>query len=217
MGTITASQAVLKTLPNNEGEIYRLSLSFLIATLLLLLPDIAHAAGGGAGGPVGGAGGDPLSRTICLIVGWLTGGMGQAIATMGIVMLGIGAMLGKVSWQMALIVAFGLSVMFSGAQIVTLLTKQDASFCVGDAAFSAGYLESILCQVAEWSQTATGRALGTLAIIFLGITALMGKVSTGAALLLAAGVGVMFGAEDIGRELVGAMGGTWITCSPVAL
>jgi type IV secretory pathway VirB2 component (pilin) len=216
MANSIASQAASKTLLDNREEVYNLSLTFtlLIAMLITFLPDIAHAAAGGGGGAAGGAGADPLSRTICLVVGWLTGGVGQAIATMGIVMLGIGAMMGKVSWQMALIVAFGLSVMFSGARIVTLLTDHDAGFCVGDAAFTAGYIETVLCRVAEWANTAPGRALGTLAIVFLGISALMGKVSAGAALLLGAGIGSMYGADDLGRELVESMGGAWIACSP---
>lgn len=219
MGNSIASEAS-RVVPANQEGIYHISLLLLIVTLILFLPEIAHAApggGGGGGGAAGAPGTDPLSRTICLVVGWLTGGMGQAIATLGIVMLGIGAMLGKVSWQMALIVALGLSIMFSGAQIVTLLTDHDATFCVGDIGFTAGYMESILCRVAEWSNTSTGRALGTLAIIFVGISALMGKLSAGAAILLGVGIGSMYGAAELGSELVEAMGGTWIECSPTAL
>lgn len=206
MGNVIAPPAASKALLENREEIYRMSLTLFLAICLLFIPDIAHAADGV----------DPLSRTICLVVGWLTGGMGQAIATMGIVMLGIGAMMGKVTWQVALIVSFGLSVMFSGAQIVTLLTSKNAGFCVGDPTFTAGYLESILCRVAALASTATGRALSTLAIIFLGITALMGKTSAGVAILLATGIGVMHGADELGQQLVEAMGERWISCSPVA-
>lgn len=201
----TTSIALSKPLADNRETIYRLSLSFLVLTLLVAFPDNAHAGGG-----------DPLSRTICLVVGWFTQGMGQAIATLGIIVLGIGAMLGKVSWQMALTVAFGVSVMFSGARVVELLTAHDASFCVGDAGFSSGYIEAVLCRVAELANSPTGRALSTLAIAILGVSALMGKLSAGLALTLAAGIGIMHGAEEIGQSLVTAMGGSWIACSPIA-
>lgn len=199
----TAPIALSKPLADNRDVIYRLSLSFLALTLLVLLPDNAYA-------------GDPLSRTICLVVGWFTQGMGQAIATLGIIVLGIGAMLGKVSWQMALTVAFGVSVMFSGARVVELLTAHDASFCVGDAGFSSGYIEAVLCRVAELANSPTGRALSTVAIAILGVSALMGKLSAGLAVTLAVGIGIMHGAEEIGQSLVTAMGGAWIACSPVA-
>jgi type IV secretory pathway VirB2 component (pilin) len=204
MRSSIAPQAGSKPLNDCRETVYRLSMSFLALSFLLVFPETAHA------------GSDPLSTTICLVVGWFTGGMGQAIATLGIVVLGIGAMMGKVSWPMALTVAFGVSVMFSGAQIVQILTSQNASFCVGDQGFGAGQIEGVLCTVASWANTATGRALGTLAIMFLGITALMGKVSAGLALTLAVGVGTVYGADDIGRALVQSAGGNWVECSPNA-
>lgn len=202
----TTPIALSKPLADNREVIYRLSLSFLALTFLAFLPDSAHAGGG-----------DPLSRTICLVVGWFTQGMGQAIATLGIIVLGIGAMLGKVSWQMALTVALGISIMFSGARVVELLTAHDASFCTGEAGFSSGYIEAVLCRVAELANTATGRAFGTLAVAILGVSALMGKISAGLAITLAAGIGVMYGAEELGQSIVTAMGGAWIACSPVPI
>lgn len=200
-----ASQTASKQLSDDQDNLSRLSISFLALALIIFIPESAYADG------------DPLSKTICLVISWMTGGLGQAIATLGIVVLGIGAMLGKVSWQMALIVAFGLSVMFSGAQVVNLLTGK-AVVCPIGLSFRAGYLESVLCQVAALANSPTGQALGTLAIIFLGVSALMGKVSAGLALLLSVGIGIMYGADDIGRTLVTSLdGGSWIPCSPTPI
>lgn len=206
MNHVIATQATSKRLTDERETAYRLSLSFLALSFFILMPDSAFAASTT----------NPLSATICLVVGWFTQGMGQAIATLGIIVLGIGAMMGKVSWPMALTVAFGVSVMFSGAQIVYLLTSKDASFCVGDMTFGAGYLESVLCTIAGWANQPAGQALGTLAIIILGISALLGKLSAGLALMLAVGIGTMYGADAIGEALVQGMGGSWISCSPNA-
>lgn len=205
MGKTIAPLSASKELVDNREVAYRLSLSFAILALALFIPDSAYA----------GVGDDPLSKTLCLVVNWFTGGMGSAIATLGIVVLGIGAMMGKVSWQMALIVAFGLSVMFSGARVVELLTGQAAA-CPIDMSFSAGYIETVLCRVAGWASSSTGAALCTLCVIFLGVGALMGKVSAGLAILLSLGIALTIQADEIGSQLVQAMGGLWMGCSPVA-
>lgn len=201
-----AQSAASKPLADNRDLLFRLSLYFLLITAFISIPTGAEAASA--------AGTDPLSRTLCLVVGWFTGKMGQAIATLGILVLGIGAMMGKVSWQMALTVAFGVSVMFSGARVVELLTDRNASFCVGQAGFSAGMIEEVLCNLAAMANQPAGRAFGTLAVIFLGITALMGKVSAGVALLLAVGIGTFYKADDIAQALASSAGAGWIGCSP---
>lgn len=205
MDTSIAQSAASKPLADNRDMLYRLSLYFLLAALFIVLPTSAEAAAAGT---------DPLSRTLCLVVGWFTGKMGQAIATLGILVLGIGAMLGKVSWQMALTVAFGVSVMFSGAEVVSLLTDRNANFCTGQAGFSSGMIEDVLCNLASMANQPVGRALGTLAVIFLGVTALMGKVSAGLALLLAVGIGTFYKADDIAQALASGAGVGWIGCSP---
>ena len=51
----------------------------------------------------------------------LTGALGKAIATLAIIIIGIGALMGKVSWGMAIIVAIGVAVVFGAGQIVQLL------------------------------------------------------------------------------------------------
>lgn len=199
----SAHSAASKPLADSRDTLYRLALYFLLVTVFISIPTAAEAAGT-----------DPLSRTLCLVVGWFTGRMGQAIATLGILVLGIGAMMGKVSWQMALTVAFGVSVMFSGARVVELLTDRNAGFCTGAGGFSSGMIEDVLCNLAAWANQPMGRAFGTLAVIFLGISALMGKVSAGVAILLAVGIGTFYGADNIARSLASAGGVAWMGCSP---
>lgn len=48
----------------------------------------------------------------------LTGNTGKGLATIAITVIGIGALLGKVSWGMAIIVGIGVDIVFGAAGIV---------------------------------------------------------------------------------------------------
>ncbi len=58
---------------------------------------------------------------LCSIVGIIQGQMGRAMATLAVLMLGIGALYGKVSWPMAIMVAVGVSVIFGAQTLVSLM------------------------------------------------------------------------------------------------
>lgn len=206
MEQMTAHSAASKSLIDNRETVYRLSMYFLLFAIFLMLPSTAHAAS------------DPLSQTLCIVVNWFTGRVGRGIATLGIIVLGIGAMMGKVSWQMALTVAVGVSIMFSGAKVVDLLVSAPGASAQGlcDSAPSIDPLaiSNALCSLASLATQPAGRAFGTLAVIFLGVGALMGKVSGPVAILLATGLATFYSAENIAGMLVGgAMQGGVCTLS----
>lgn len=85
-----------------------LATAFCIALFLMLMVNNAYADPGTEAG-----------TAICKIAEAAQGNMGKGIATLGIIMLGIGAMLGKVSWSMALLVAVGIVIVFNAASIMT--------------------------------------------------------------------------------------------------
>ncbi len=58
-----------------------------------------------------------LSNVICLF----TGTTGKAIATVAVIAVGIGALLGKISWGMALIITIGIALVFGAAGIVNII------------------------------------------------------------------------------------------------
>jgi type IV secretory pathway VirB2 component (pilin) len=62
--------------------------------------------------------GTNLENAICKISIVAQTNVAKGIATLAIIMLGIGAMLGKVSWSMALLVAVGIAVVFNAGAIV---------------------------------------------------------------------------------------------------
>ena len=65
------------------------------------------------------------------------------------------------------------------------------------AAASDDPLSEPLCQISAWFSGGTGKAIATVAIIFLGIAAFFGKVTWGLALMFAVGIFAIFGATDI--------------------
>jgi len=79
-----------------------LSLSLVIITL----PDFAFATN------------DDISLTICNAAAMFTGNAGRGLATIGISILGVGALLGKVSWGLAMIVGIGIAILFGAENII---------------------------------------------------------------------------------------------------
>ena len=62
-----------------------------------------------------------IEQVFCNAVLILTGTTGKAIATVAVIAVGVGALLGKISWGMALIVALGVALIFGAASIVVAL------------------------------------------------------------------------------------------------
>jgi len=101
---------MLKDIMNNP---WAFSLCLTMALGLLLVPDMALAASG-----------DTIAEVLCEVVGWFTGNVGKGIATLAIIIIGVGALMGKVSWGMAIIVGVGVAVIFGAAEIVDDLGGQ---------------------------------------------------------------------------------------------
>lgn len=89
------------------------SLCLTLALALMLMPDLASAASG-----------DTIADVLCTVVAWFTGNVGKGIATLAIIIIGVGALMGKVSWGMAIIVGVGVAVIFGASQLVDDLGGQ---------------------------------------------------------------------------------------------
>lgn len=81
-------------------------LLILAGVAVVLLPDLAFAAD------------TPMGQVLCNVTQWFTGNTGKGLATIAITIIGIGALLGKVSWGMAIIVGIGVAIVFGAAGIV---------------------------------------------------------------------------------------------------
>ncbi|MDX2096071.1 MAG: TrbC/VirB2 family protein [Alphaproteobacteria bacterium] len=106
-----------------------LALFAAYAALLLPMDAMAVSVSIGSGGGGGGSGGTPeaLAEVLCNVVGWFTGPVGAGIATLAIIVIGIGALMGKVSWGMAIIVGLGVGVIFGAGTIVEVLSSNSTT------------------------------------------------------------------------------------------
>jgi type IV secretory pathway VirB2 component (pilin) len=104
----------------SKSQAWQYSFAFMAAFLASALPDLALAA----------ADGGPLGVTLCAAVEWFTGATGAGIATLAVIIIGVGALLGKVSWGMAIIVGLGVAVIF-GAPVMIDALSPDAGWSGG--------------------------------------------------------------------------------------
>ena len=87
----------------------------MIAFSMILMPDAASAA--------------TIGNVLCNVVDWFNGPVGKGIATLAIIVIGVGALMGKVSWGMAIIVGVGVAVIFGAGTIVNELGAQGTGSC----------------------------------------------------------------------------------------
>ena len=99
---------------------WQVCLVFMLAVVILAMPDPVLAQ----------AGGDTIGQVLCNVVDWFTGKVGQGIATLAIIVVGVGALMGKISWGMAIIVGIGVAVIFGSTAIVDELGA-DGTGCPG--------------------------------------------------------------------------------------
>lgn len=107
------------TTPNSHSLSLMWQLCFcvmLTAALFIVPQEVWAQTVGATGGGVGGK--NAIQTVLCNITDLLNGPTGKAIATIAIIIVGVGALMGKVSWGMALIVALGVALIFGASSIV---------------------------------------------------------------------------------------------------
>ena len=94
----------------------------LMFAVTFLCANLAHAAT------------SQIEATLCIIVIALTGGIGKAIATIAVVVLGIGLFMGKLSWPVAAATALGIGLIFGAATVVNWVQGTTGSATCGTVA-----------------------------------------------------------------------------------
>lgn len=97
-----------------QDKMMSLALALFVAYAVMLLPVDALA-------DTNGGDDTPIAAVLCRVVSWFHGGIGAGIATLAIIVVGIGALMGKVSWGMAMIVGLGVGIIFGADKIVEAL------------------------------------------------------------------------------------------------
>jgi type IV secretion system protein VirB2 len=113
---------ILKIDNLNSKTLWKVSFMSCLFAVMCVLPEIAAA-----GSPP--ATTTAIDNTMCEVVNLLTGRAGKAIATIGVVFLGIGLFMGKMSWSVALAVALGIGAIFGAGTIVNALGDTTTAGC----------------------------------------------------------------------------------------
>lgn len=93
---------------------WQVCLAVLAVGFMTMVPEVAAAA-------------TSIEVVLCKLKNLFTGPMGKALATIALVIIGIGALLGKVSWGMALIVSIGIAIVFGAASLVDAIQPTGTS------------------------------------------------------------------------------------------
>lgn len=65
---------------------------------------------------------DAITQVLCNVIGQLSGGIGKAVATIAVIVLGIGLFIGKLSWPLAIATAIGIGMIFGATSIVNWIS-----------------------------------------------------------------------------------------------
>lgn len=103
---------ILKIENLSSKTLWKASFMSCLFAVMCILPELAAATA-----PAQTA----IDNNMCTVVNLLTGRAGKAIATIGVVFLGIGLFMGKMSWSVALAVALGIGAIFGSGEIVNAL------------------------------------------------------------------------------------------------
>ena len=95
------------TANHNNGLSKAVSVSLLTFALYMCLTSASHAQ---------------VGDTICFVWDLIHDDIGRGIATLAICAIGVGAMVGKVSWGMAITVAVGIAVLFNADTLALYLS-----------------------------------------------------------------------------------------------
>lgn len=119
----------MKTQTKDLSSAWQISLLMLFCALVMVAPDLAYAGTFNSGDNT------VIGNALCRVVTWFTGSTGKGIATIAIIIIGVGALMGKVSWGMAIIVGIGVALIFGAASLVNSISGDaaDASNCTSAA------------------------------------------------------------------------------------
>jgi type IV secretion system protein VirB2 len=110
----------MKTQTKELAVAWQAALLVMLSAVIVMMPDFAHAN-------------TPMGNVLCTVSLWFTGNTGKGLATIAITVIGIGALLGKVSWGMAMIVGIGVAIVFGAATLVTTMGAGGGSTVAGCA------------------------------------------------------------------------------------
>ena len=108
---------------NEEFINYKLSLRILFTILSVAIIIVAFDSLGGSGSSTS----DPVGDTLCKLIKVFRGNTAKGIAVVGIIVLGIQTLRGKLQWEVALVVVTAIIILFKAPDIVNMVSSDTNS------------------------------------------------------------------------------------------
>ncbi|EAA25695.1 TrbC/VirB2 family type IV secretion system protein [Rickettsia sibirica] len=105
---------------NEELIDYNLSLRILFTILSVAIIMVAFDS-------LGGTVGDPVGEALCKLIKVFRGNTAKGIAVVGIIVLGIQTLRGKLQWEVALVVVTAIIILFKAPDIVNMVSSDNNS------------------------------------------------------------------------------------------
>ena len=112
---------------NEELIDYNLSLRILCTILSVAIIMVAFDSLGGNGSSVN----DPVGEALCKLIKVFRGNTAKGIAVVGIIVLGIQTLRGKLQWEVALVVVTAIIILFKAPDIVNMVSSDTNSSTCG--------------------------------------------------------------------------------------
>ncbi|UZW38919.1 TrbC/VirB2 family type IV secretion system protein [Rickettsia conorii] len=109
---------------NEELIDYNLSLRILFTILSLAIIMVAFDS-------LGNNAGDPVGEALCKLIKVFRGNTAKGIAVVGIIVLGIQTLRGKLQWEVALVVVTAIIILFKAPDIVNMVSSDTNSSTCG--------------------------------------------------------------------------------------
>jgi type IV secretion system protein VirB2 len=93
---------------------WRTCILIMLTSIVLTTPDWALATS---------TSGLPMEDVFCTATLWITGPVGRAIAMICMGIVGIGAILGKITWGVAMLIGVNVATVFGAANVVDALAS----------------------------------------------------------------------------------------------
>ncbi|WP_103897662.1 TrbC/VirB2 family type IV secretion system protein [Rickettsia fournieri] len=109
---------------NEELIDYNLSLRILFTILGMAIIMVAFDS-------LGNSAGDPVGDALCKLIKVFRGNTAKGIAVVGIIVLGIQTLRGKLQWEVALVVVTAIIILFKAPDIVNMVSSDTNSSSCG--------------------------------------------------------------------------------------
>lgn len=140
----------------------------------------------------------PLNRVCDMLrrmIVFISGGTGATIASVGVLIVGLAALFGKISLPQAITVALGVGLLFGAVNLIDIFWVNNQDCFAGLVQYLSGGPEFLFCRFLDELHSSGGKFFATLAVIILGVLTLIGRVSWQLGATVVVGMTLVYGSD----------------------